>query len=156
MAADQPVESDLFPGILEGLLGRIGIAAPGVRNPPTSSQEGAAQLWATAVQDAVQETEKRWVRLKSPESSSLPPRLHLNYEEGFLNRRSQQVPGVFTDPLFLPNMVNSVCGMAKTFNIPQASTLLSSGGLYLQGWVAALVQQGRHHQAPIRFGIPLR
>ena len=38
----------------------------------------------------------------------MPPGLHLNYEEDFLNCRSHQVPGVFTDPLFLPNMVNSV------------------------------------------------
>ena len=42
MAADQPVESNFFPGILEGLLGRLGIAAPGEKNPPTSSKEGAA------------------------------------------------------------------------------------------------------------------
>ena len=38
----------------------------------------------------------------------MPSGLHLNYEEDFLNYRSHQVPGVFTDPLFLPNMVNSV------------------------------------------------
>ena len=42
MAADQPMESNFFPGILEGLLGRLGIAAPGEKNPPTSSKEGAA------------------------------------------------------------------------------------------------------------------
>ena len=42
MAADQPVESNFFPGILKGLLGRLGIAAPGEKNPPTSSKEGAA------------------------------------------------------------------------------------------------------------------
>ena len=42
MAADQPVESNFFPGILEGLLGRLGIAAPGEKNPPTSSKGGAA------------------------------------------------------------------------------------------------------------------
>ena len=42
MAADQPVESNFFSGILEGLLGRLGIAAPGEENPPTSSKEGAA------------------------------------------------------------------------------------------------------------------
>ena len=42
IAADQPVESNFFPGILEGLLGRLGIAAPGETNPPTSSREGAA------------------------------------------------------------------------------------------------------------------
>ena len=34
MAADRPVESNFFPGILEGLLGRLGIAAPGEKNPP--------------------------------------------------------------------------------------------------------------------------
>ena len=42
MAVDQPVESNFFSGILEGLLGRLGIAAPGEENPPTSSNEGAA------------------------------------------------------------------------------------------------------------------
>ena len=42
MAVDQPVESNFFPGILEGLLGRLSIAAPGEKNPPTSAEEGAA------------------------------------------------------------------------------------------------------------------
>ena len=42
VAVDQPVESNFFPGILVGLLGRLGITAPGERNPPTSAKEGAA------------------------------------------------------------------------------------------------------------------
>ena len=113
MAADQPVESNFFPGILEGLLGMLGIAAPGEKNPPTSSKEGAARLWASAVLDAVQKTEKRRVRLETSGSSGMPPGLHLNYEEDFLNCRSHQVPGVFTDPLFLPNMVNSVYKLVR-------------------------------------------
>ena len=58
MAADQPMESNFFPGILEGLLGRLGIAKPGEMNPPASSEEGVTRLWATVVQDAVQKTEK--------------------------------------------------------------------------------------------------
>ena len=113
MAADQPVESNFFPGILEGLLGRLGIGAPGEKNPPTSSKEGAAQLWASAVLNAVQKTEKRQVRLETSGSSGMPPGLHLNYEEDFLNCRSHQVPGVFTDPLFLSNMVNSVYKLVR-------------------------------------------
>ena len=113
MAADQPVESNFFSGILEGLLGRLGIAAPGEENPPTSSKEGVAQLWASAVVDAVQKTEKRRVRLGTSESSGMPPGLHLNYEEDFLSYRSHQVPGVFKDPLFLPNMVNSVYKLVR-------------------------------------------
>ena len=108
VAADQPMESNFFPGILEGLLGRLGITAPGEKEPPTSAKEGAARLWVSAVLDAVQKMEKRQVRLETSGSSGMPSGLHLNYEEDFLNYRSHQVPGVFTDLLFLPNMVNSV------------------------------------------------
>ena len=104
MAMDQPVESNFFSGILEGLLGKLSIAAPGEENPPTLPNKGAARLWASPVVDVVQKTEKRQVRLGTSESSGMPPGLHLNYEEDFLNYRSHQVPGVFTDPLFLPNM----------------------------------------------------
>ena len=108
VAVDQPEESNFFPGILEGLLGRLCITAHGETNPPTSAKEGVAQLWASTVLNAVQKTEKRQVRLETSESLGMPSGLHLNYEEDFLNYRSHQVPAVFTDPLFLPNMVNSV------------------------------------------------
>ena len=108
VAVDQLVESNFFPGILEGLLGRLGIAAHGEKNPSTSAKEGAAQLWASAVLNAVQKMEKRQVRLETSGSSGMPSGLHFNYEEDFLKCRSHQAPGVFTDPLFLPNMVNSV------------------------------------------------
>ena len=113
IAADQPVESNFFPSILEGLLGRLGIAAPREMNPPTSSREGAARLWTSAVMDAVQAMEQRWVRLETSGPSGMPTRLHLNYEEDFLNCQSHQVSGVFTDPLFLPNMVNSVYKLVR-------------------------------------------
>ena len=108
VAVDQPMESNFFPGILEGLLGRLSIAAHGETSPPTSAKEGAARLWASTVLNAVQKLEKRQVRLETSRSSGMPSGLHLNYEEDFLNYRSHQVPAVFTDPLFLPNMVNSV------------------------------------------------
>ena len=108
VAVDQPVESNFFPGIMEGLLGRLGIAAHGETNPPTSAKEGVAQLWASAVLNVVQKMEKRQMRLETSGSSGMPSGLHLNYEEDFLDYQSHQVPGVFTDPLFLPNMVNSV------------------------------------------------
>ena len=113
MAADQPVESNFFLGILEGLLGRLGIAVPGEKNPPTLYREGAAWLWASAVMDAVQATEKRQVRLEASGPSGMSTGLHLNYEEDFLNCSSHQVSGVFTDSLFLPNMVNLVYKLVR-------------------------------------------
>ena len=72
VAADQPMESNFFPGILEGLLGRLGITAPGEKNRPTSAKEGVARLWASAVLDAVQKMEKRQVRLETSGSSGMP------------------------------------------------------------------------------------
>ena len=41
VAIDQPMESNFFPGILEGLLGWLSITACGEKNPPTSAKEGA-------------------------------------------------------------------------------------------------------------------
>ena len=49
MAADRPLKSNFFPGLLEGLLGNLGIAAPGEGNPPTSSREGAGHPWSLAM-----------------------------------------------------------------------------------------------------------
>ena len=42
VAVDQPVGRIFFPGILEGLLGRLGITVHGEMNPPTSAKEGVA------------------------------------------------------------------------------------------------------------------
>ena len=44
IVAEQPMETNVFPRVLEGLLGRLGIAAPGEMDPPASSKEGAARL----------------------------------------------------------------------------------------------------------------
>ena len=85
VAVDQPMESNFFPSILEGLLGRFGITAHGETNPPNSVKEDAARLWASTVLNAVQKMEKRQVRLKTSGSSGMPSGPHLNYEEDFLN-----------------------------------------------------------------------
>ena len=36
---DQPLEANFFPGILEGLAGRLGLIPPGVADPPTSVKQ---------------------------------------------------------------------------------------------------------------------
>ena len=138
MAADRPLESNFFPGLLEGLLGRLGIAAPGEGNPPTSSREGAGCLWSSAVHEAISQIEQRDV--ETPGTAGLPQCLDLCYEEDFLKKRSHQIPAVFSDPLFLPNMANTVYKvfkppvMLKTFpaasgrKVPSVSSQPEDGG----------------------------
>ena len=43
LGAYQPIDTKLFPGIMEGLLGSLGIDVTGGGNPPTSSKEGVAR-----------------------------------------------------------------------------------------------------------------
>ena len=119
MAADQPLESNFFPGLLEGLLGRLGIVAPGESKPPTSSREGAGRLWSSAVHEAVLQMEQREVEM--PGSAGLPQCLDLHYEEDFLEKRSHQLPAVFSDPLFIPSMANAVYKTFKPPVLPKAS-----------------------------------
>ena len=43
LAVDQPLEAILFPGILDGLSGRLSLMPSGVVDPPTSAREGVSQ-----------------------------------------------------------------------------------------------------------------
>ena len=79
LAADRPIESNFFPSLLEGLLGSLGMAAPGEGNPPASSHEGAGHAWSTAVHGAISRIEQKEV--EAPEAVGLPPNLDLHYKE---------------------------------------------------------------------------
>ena len=84
MAADRPLESNFFPGLLEGLLGSLGIATPGEGNPPSSSREGAGCTWSSAMREAILRIEQKEV--EAPGAVGLPQCLDLRYEEDFLEK----------------------------------------------------------------------
>ena len=106
MAADRPLKSNFFPGLLEGLLGSLCIAASGEGNPPTLSREGAGHAWSTAVCEAISRIEQKEVGV--PGAVGLPQGLDLRHEEDFLEKRRHQIPPIFLDPLFIPHMANAV------------------------------------------------
>ena len=111
LAADRPLESNFFPGLLEGLLGSLGIAAPGEGNPPTSSREGAGHTWSTAVHQAISQITQKEV--EAPEAVGLPPNLDLHYEEDFLKKQRHLIPPIFSDQLFIPKMAKVVFKVVK-------------------------------------------
>ena len=98
LAVDRPLESNFFPGLLEGLLGSLGIAAPGEGNPATSSHEGASRTWSTAVHQALSRLGQE--ESETPGTVGLPPDLNLHHEEVFLEKQKHLVPPIFSDPLF--------------------------------------------------------
>ena len=111
MAADRPLESNFFQGLLEGLLGSLGIASPGEGNPPSSSREGAGRTWSSAVCEAISQIEQKEV--EAPRAVGLPQSLDLRYKEDFLERQRCEIPPIFSDPLFIPHMAKAVFNVVK-------------------------------------------
>ena len=124
MAADRPLESNFFPGLLEGLLGSLGIAASGEGNPPMSSHEDAGHAWSTAMHEAILWIEQKEV--EAPGTVRLPQGLDLHYEEDFLEKQRYQIPPIFSDPLFIPNMAKAVFKVVKPSVVLKALPSASS------------------------------
>ena len=118
LAADRPIESNFFPSLLEGLLGSLGMAAPGEGNPPVSSREGAGHAWSTAMHGAISQTEQKEV--EAPEAVGLPPNLDLQYKESFLKKQRHLIPPIFSDPLFIPKVAKAVFRVAKPLVVSKA------------------------------------
>ena len=111
MAADRPLKSNFFPGLLEGLLGSLGIAAPGEGNPPSLFWEGAGHAWSSAMCEAISWIEQKEV--EAPGAVGLPQSLDLHYEEDFLQKQRHQIPPIFLDPVFILHMAKAVFKVVK-------------------------------------------
>ena len=105
--AHQPLEANFFPGILEGLVGRLGLAPPGITDPPTSVREGVARHWAATLKEAIRRMEGRDIDLRQVTSTVVPHELHLDYDLDFRTRRVDDIAPALTSPL-LPGLVGNI------------------------------------------------
>ena len=96
LLARQPIEADLFPGILEGLARNLGLSPAGTVNPPRSRQEGMMRRWATALRQAAYDPSGTG---QGSASSTTPLGLHLNYDMEFRSRKVGDIPPALTSPL---------------------------------------------------------
>ena len=150
LAVDRPLESNFFPGLLEGLVGSLGIAALGEGNPPTSSHEGAGHTWSTAVREAVSHIEKR--DAETPEAVGLPPSLDHCYKEAFLETQRHLIPPVFSDPLFIPKMAKAIFELARP---PVVSKVLPSTHRHVAPFAPPQPESGGPEQGVLKSGEPI-
>ena len=61
--------------------------------------------------EAISQIEQKEV--EAPGAVGLPQCLDLHYEEDFLKKQRHQIPPVFSDPLFIPNMAKAVYKVVK-------------------------------------------
>ena len=107
LAAQQPLKANFFPGIPEGLVGRLGLAPTGVTDPPTSVRAGVSCHWAATLREAVRRTEGRDIDLEQVMSTVVSHGLHLDYDLDFRTRRVDDVAPTLTSPL-LSGLVGNI------------------------------------------------
>ena len=96
LLAWQPIEADLFPGILEGLAGNLGLSPAVTVNLPRSRQEGMMRRWATALRQAAYDPSDTG---QGSASSTTPLGLHFDYSMEFRSRRVGDIPPALTSSL---------------------------------------------------------
>ena len=133
LSTDQPLEANFFPGILEGLAGRLGLTPPGVTDPPTSVRAGVSQQWAAALREAVRRMEGRDINLKQITHTMMPPGLHLDYDLDFQTRRVDDIAPTLTSPL-LSGLIDNIHQLEKP-EIPRKPTSFKvDEGLWGLSW----------------------
>ena len=106
---------DFFPGILKGLVGRLGLAPGGTTDLPASIKDRVMRCWAATLREAVQEEND--VDLGTEPMATLH-RLHINYDVDFWSQRVEDIAPTLMSPL-LPHLVKELLQPEK----PQAVDL---------------------------------
>ena len=111
LAVEQPMEAVLLPGILDGLSARLGMPAPGVVNPPSSTREGVSRWWAATLREAVMTTGEMEVNPDQITHPVVHPVLHQDYASDFWSRRANDIAPTLTSSI--------LAGITSSMHLPE-------------------------------------
>ena len=136
--AHQPLKDNFFPGILEGLVGRLGLAPPSITDPPTSVREGMARHWAATLREAIRRMEGRDINLGQVTSTVVPHGLHLDYDLDFQTRRVDDVIPTLTSPL-LPGLIGNIHQLERPEIPREPASFKADGDLWGPGMAPSML-----------------
>ena len=120
-AATPSLDTNVFTGVLEGLIGRLGLSPPGATGPPVLAREGVSQQWASTIRKAIRKTEGRIFHAGLMTPDILPPGLRLDHDLG-LDAGELDVMAPVLTPALLSGLAGNIVGLER----PRASPLLTS------------------------------
>ena len=126
LAANPSLEASVFSGILEGVMGRLGLSPSGMTDPPASARAGVSQQWDATLREAVQKTEGRAFHAGPVAHDILPPRLRLDYDPG-LETKGLDVMA----PVLMPSLLSGLTG--NIIELERPGILTSSASLECRG-----------------------
>ena len=130
--AHQPLEANFFPGILEGLVGRLGLVPPSVTDPPTSVGEGVACHWVATLKEAIRWMEGGGINHRQVTSTVVPHGLHLDYDLDFRTRRVDDIASTLTSPL-LPGLIGNILQLKRPEIPGEPTSFKADGNLWGSG-----------------------
>ena len=102
LISTQPLVVNFHSGVLEGVAGRLGLAPPGVKNPPSSAPEGMLHRFMASLEEAVKTDDAGQAA-----GWSIQGGLHTCYAEDFTTCRADNIPSVFKSSL-LPGLIKEM------------------------------------------------
>ena len=122
-AATPVLDANVFIGILEGLVGRLGLSPPNpnATRPLVLAREGISRQWASAVQEAILKTEGRVLHAGMVTPDVLPPGLWLDRDQGLHSGELDVMAPVLT-PALLSGLTANMGGLKR----PTTSPFLAS------------------------------
>ena len=101
----QPLVVNYHSGVLKGVAGHLGLALPGVKDPPSSAPEGMLRSFIASLEKAVKKDDAGQAA-----GWSIQGGLHTSYAEDFTTRRVDDIPSVFKSFL-LPGLIRDMDGL---------------------------------------------
>ena len=121
-AATLPLDTNVLTGVLEGLIGRLGLSPPGTTGPPVLAREGISRQWASTIREAVLKTEGRAFHARLVTPNILPPGLWLDRDLS-LDAGELDVMAPVLTPALLSGLAANIVGLERPRALPLVSLL---------------------------------
>ena len=153
-AATPSLDTNVFTGILEGLIGRLGLSPPGTTGSPVSAREGVSRQWASTIQEAVLKTEGRAFHARLVTPDILPPGLRLDRDPG-LDAWELDVMAPVLTPALLSGLAGNIVGLERPIASPlSASFEVKDSVKGFEGGPPMSEAPGPSHEVDLNLPVP--